>query len=104
MKKGIRLDQSNKKIRSSKRIYDCIATEQVNGRVLELHKTYVYLDIFSDNGYLTTSTEYKCPFCNMKEKTDTHTKTNNQGKTIIEIHCKSCKKLLMSETLNKNEL
>ena len=69
MKKGIRTDQNNRKVLTSKKIYDCVATEMANGRKLELHKSYVNLQIFSDNGFIKTVTDYKCPYCNNKEKT-----------------------------------
>lgn len=105
MKKGIRSDSNNKKVLTSKKFYDTIATEQLNGRVLELYKSHVVLEVFSDNGYIKTKTDYKCPYCNHKEKTEEHEETKNEkGKIIIEVYCKACKKLLISETLRKNEL
>lgn len=105
MKKGIRSDSNKRKVLTSKKFYDTIATEQVNGRVLELYKTYVVLDVFSDNGYIKTNTDYKCPFCNHKEKTEEHKQSKEEnGKITIEVYCKACKKLLISETLGKNEI
>ena len=104
MKKGVRSDQNNRKILTSKKIYDCVATELLNGRIMELHKSYVTLEVFTDNGFIKTNTDYKCPYCNNKEKTDIHTKKQEDGKIIIEVFCRKCKKSLISETLSKNEL
>ena len=105
MKKGIRSDSNKRKVMTSKKFYDTTATELANGRILELHKSFVHLDIFSDNGYIKTTTEYKCPFCNHKEKTEINKQIKeDQGKVTIEIYCKACKKILISETLGKNEL
>ena len=105
MKKGIRSDSNKRKVLTSKKFYDTVATELANGRILELHKSFIHLDIFSDNGYIKTTADYKCPFCNNKEKTEEHKQIKeDKGKIIIEIYCRACKKILISETLSKNEL
>ncbi|MCF7798525.1 hypothetical protein K9M74_01335 [Candidatus Woesearchaeota archaeon] len=105
MKKGIRSDQNNRKVLTSKKLYDTVATELPTGRILELSKSYVTLQVFSDKGFIKTKTDYKCPYCNNKEITEEHTKTQEQEeKIIIDVFCKQCKQLLISETLTKNEL
>ncbi len=85
-------------------MYDTVATELLNGRMLELSKSYVTLQIYTDNGFITTSTEYKCPFCNTKEKTDVHTTKQEGEKVVVEVECRACKQNLISEKLSKNEL
>ena len=104
MKKGIRSDSNNRKVLTSKKIYDCVATELPDGRMMELHKSYVTLHVFTDNGFIKTSTEYKCPYCNKQEKTEIHTTKQEQDKITIEIYCKACKQILISETISKSEL
>ena len=38
MKKGIRTSENNRKVLTSKKLYDTVATELLNGRMLELSK------------------------------------------------------------------
>ena len=104
MKKGIRTSENNRKVLTSKKMYDTVATELLNGRMLELSKSYVILEVFSDNGYIKTNTDYKCPFCNTKEKTDIHTTKQEGEKVVVEVCCRKCKQNLISEMLSKNEL
>ena len=104
MKKGVRSDNNNRKVLTSKKFYDTVATELPNGRIMELHKSHVSLTVFSDNGFIKTTADYKCPYCNHKEKTDNHTETKKDDKVIVEVFCRNCKQNLISETLTKNEL
>jgi hypothetical protein len=104
MKKGIRSDQNNRKVLTSKKVYDCVATQFPDGRMVEIHKSYVFLDVFSDNGFLKTKSDYKCPYCNTREKTDNHNKTEEGEKITLELHCRKCKQLLLSETFSKKDL
>lgn len=104
MKKGIRTGENNRKVLTSKKVYDCVATELPDGRMLELSKAHVNLTVFSDNGFIKTISDYKCPYCGNIEKTDIHTKKQEGEKVIIEIECRNCKQNLISETLSKNEL
>jgi hypothetical protein len=104
MKKGVRSDKNRRKILTSKKSYDCVATELPDGRIMELHKSFINLDVFSDGGFITTVAEYKCPYCNRKEKTDSHEISQDGANTVVEVFCKGCKQVLISETLGKNEL
>lgn len=104
MKKGIRSDENNRKVLTSKKVYDTVATELPNGTILELSKAHVTLQIFSDNGFIKTITDYKCPYCSNVEKTDRHAEKKEGDVLVVEVFCRKCKKLLISESLGKNEL
>ena len=93
-----------RKILISKRYYNVIFKELPTGEIMEIPKAYIILQIFKDDAFLSTITNYNCMYCNRKGKTTKHVKKVVQEETIITVYCDYCNKLLVRETFNKQDL